>query len=426
LLLWIPALVLLQSKRRSRLSLWQRLGFGPTREPAAPKCILFHAASAGDVRALVALIEGLRGRQPGWQLVLSVQTASGMAMAKRCLGELQCCAAPLDVSWCSSRFVRRLQPDFLVLEYLELWPSLLSSVHRSGARWALINGRIHPQKMARYQRLAAQLYRPMLSQCVFCTARSDGDAQRLAALGAPSPRSHVHTKHALHGASAQAPTAIPEQLEMLRTALGLNGIERDATCLIGSAHADERKLILGALVQALRHLPRLTCLWVPRYPQEGAAVAREARALGIATARLSRECPLTATGARLLLIETVGDLALLYHMAAVAVLGGSFGRRGGQNPVEPAVAGCLLLVGPNTVQVEPELEHLGPVVKRVRAAELGERLRASFEKRLFAQLPKLAADTLAQPARAAVVDLLAQLEQSVLGSGAATGTGAAR
>ena len=52
--------------------------------------------------------------------------------------------------------------------------------------------------------------------------------------------------------------------------------------------------------------------------------------------------------ARILLVDTLGELGAWWGAAAIAFVGGSLGRRGGQNMIEPAAYGAAVSFGPNT------------------------------------------------------------------------------
>lgn len=51
---------------------------------------------------------------------------------------------------------------------------------------------------------------------------------------------------------------------------------------------------------------------------------------------------------RILLVDAVGELAAWWGTAAIAFVGGSLGKRGGQNMIEPAAYGAAVCFGPNT------------------------------------------------------------------------------
>ena len=52
--------------------------------------------------------------------------------------------------------------------------------------------------------------------------------------------------------------------------------------------------------------------------------------------------------AKILLVDTVGELAAWWGAAQIAYVGGSMGSRGGQNMIEPAAYGAAVCFGPNT------------------------------------------------------------------------------
>jgi 3-deoxy-D-manno-octulosonic-acid transferase len=57
--------------------------------------------------------------------------------------------------------------------------------------------------------------------------------------------------------------------------------------------------------------------------------------------------PLTAACQDVLVVDALGVLASLYASADIAFVGGSLVKKGGQNPIEPAAAGCPVLFGPD-------------------------------------------------------------------------------
>jgi 3-deoxy-D-manno-octulosonic-acid transferase len=92
-------------------------------------------------------------------------------------------------------------------------------------------------------------------------------------------------------------------------------------------------------------------LLVPRHPQRFDEVAALVAQAGFSLARRSAwgaRPPAEALAADVWLGDTLGEMALYYASADVALLGGSFAPLGGQNLIEAAACGCPLLLGPHT------------------------------------------------------------------------------
>src|SRR5690606_18425854 len=59
-----------------------------------------------------------------------------------------------------------------------------------------------------------------------------------------------------------------------------------------------------------------------------------------------------------LLVDSLGELKWWWGLADIAVVGGSFGARGGQNMLEPAAYGANVAFGPNTSNFRDIVELL--------------------------------------------------------------------
>ena len=97
--------------------------------------------------------------------------------------------------------------------------------------------------------------------------------------------------------------------------------------------------------------PRPLLVVVPRHPQRFDAVEALVQAAGLASVRRSTwddEPPAAALEADVWIGDSMGEMALYYAMARVALLGGSFAPLGGQNLIEAAACGCPVIMGPHT------------------------------------------------------------------------------
>jgi 3-deoxy-D-manno-octulosonic-acid transferase len=79
---------------------------------------------------------------------------------------------------------------------------------------------------------------------------------------------------------------------------------------------------------------------------------------------------------RVLLIDSIGELASLYSLADIAFVGGSLVPRGGHSILEPAQHGVAILVGPHTENFRDiiELFRSREAVRIVSPADLTQAL----------------------------------------------------
>ena len=99
-------------------------------EPPAAGRLWIVAASVGEVRAIGPLIAALRRERPGIECVLSTQTATGWAEARRLHANIPAFKIPLDLSWIAVAALENLRPTAVILVEGELWPNLVREAAR--------------------------------------------------------------------------------------------------------------------------------------------------------------------------------------------------------------------------------------------------------------------------------------------------------
>jgi len=331
-------------------------GKAPRRIGDAP-CIWFHAVSVGEVLLLRPLVADLHRRRPGWDLVISTTTTTGLAVARRTFPDLMTFYAPLDFSWSTTRAVSRIRPTVLALVELELWPNLIRAAKRAGAGVAIVNGRLGARSHRGYRKLRGPLG-PTLRRLDAVAVQTEEYAERFVDLGVPRPRVCVTGSVKYDG--LETDRANPRTLA-LRRSLGLSSSE--VVFVAGSTMAGEEAAALAAYrVARVRH-PGLRLVLVPRHQERFAEVAAWLVRAGEGVVRRSR---IGAEGPRgrsepppVVLVDTLGDLGAAWGLADVAFVGGSLlPGRGGQNMMEPAAYGAPILFGPHTANFREPVEQL--------------------------------------------------------------------
>jgi 3-deoxy-D-manno-octulosonic-acid transferase len=329
------------------------LGLVPRRDSDAT-CVWIHAVSVGEVNLLSTILRELRSAHPDWQFVVSTTSRTGYELACKKYADLTVFYCPLDFSWAVRTAMRRVRPSLLVLAELELWPNLILAAKAEGARVAIINGRMSDHSFPGYHRFELLVGR-LLGQLDLIAAQNDESADRFRALGAPQDR--VHVTGSLKYDGAQTDRDNP-RTTALRALAGL--AEDDIVFLAGSTQDPEEQFAVEIYSRLVMQHPRLRLVLVPRHPERFEAVAELLENSGLAWHRrsqLNRKRSATSLDDRsreptvrrpILLVDTVGELGAWWGTAQIALVGGSFGSRGGQNMIEPAAYGAAVSFGPNT------------------------------------------------------------------------------
>jgi 3-deoxy-D-manno-octulosonic-acid transferase len=334
-----------------RRGLAERFGRAPGgwRPPAGPdpgaETIWVHAASVGEVRAAAPLVGELRRRRPGAHILVSTFTTNGRRIAVQTLADgeplVSCRLLPLDWGWIPGRVIRRVRPALFILLETEIWPVLLTALHRAGVPVLIANGRISPRSFGRYRALRRAL-RPVLEAVTLALVRTADDAARYEAIGLPPARVRIagNLKHARRdgdgGADGRRQAAIRRRL----------GAEAGRPVLVaGSVRGDESGLVLEAFRRLQAVQPGLLLVLAPRHPER---FERERLAAWAgAWVRWSAAPQSIERRVAVVLLDTLGELADFYAAAAVACVGGTWVDHGGHNLLEPAYHGVPVVFGPD-------------------------------------------------------------------------------
>ena len=388
-----------------RRGLLQRLGFVPQRfREAGRRSIWVHAVSVGEVLAVSELVQRLRASFTDTRVVVSTTTDTGQKLAVTRFGAENVFYFPLDFAFASRRWMRALRPKLVVVAETEFWPNFLRAAKENGAGVAIVNARISDRSLPGYRRWRKPLRRVLAGIDLFL-AQTDEDATRLIEIGAPAERVHVsgNLKYDI------PPAAAPAIVEELRAALADSAAGPVLVC--GSTVDGEEELLLSAFVGVLYKFPHAVMLLAPRHPQRFEEVGDLLSKSGIPFSRRSQWDGEPLAG-RVLLIDTIGELASLYALADVAFVGGSLVPLGGHNIIEPAQYGAAIIVGPHTENFREIVSvfQSTSAVKVVHAENLNRDLidlLADDSERLA--LGKRATETL-QSQRGATALTLARLE----------------
>jgi 3-deoxy-D-manno-octulosonic-acid transferase len=135
--------------------------------------------------------------------------------------------------------------------------------------------------------------------------------------------------------------------------------EDDVVFLAGSTQHPEEQYALDAYRELRNEFPRLRLIIVPRHPHRFDEVARILDRSQIAWQRRSSlEAQGADPSARVLLVDSIGELGAWWATAHIGFVGGSLGRRGGQNMIEPAAYGVAVSFGPNTRNFRDVVESM--------------------------------------------------------------------
>ncbi len=396
-----------------------------------------HAVSLGETRAAAVLVAALRQQLPRMRLLLTHGTATGRAEGAKLLaaGDLQAWQ-PWDTPGAVQRFLTHFEPSLGILMETEVWPNLVAGCQRQGVPLLLVNARLSDKSLRQVQRLS-WLARPAFAALTAVWAQTAADAQRLQAIGAKVQGVSGNLKFDAAPDADQLALGKQWRAQLTQPVVMFASSREGEELALLQNFKGFRPLALMDKAQAAINsiVNNVQWLIVPRHPQRFDEVAALIKSHGFAVQRRSswgqggpaasagdaRANPAGMSAARMLptiwLGDSLGEMALYYGLADVALLGGSFEPLGGQNLIEAAACGCPVVMGPHTfnfTEAAHQAEQLGAAL---RAPDMANAITLAAELALDAAplaAAVQAAAAFAQSHRGATKPLVDAIEQMLV------------
>ena len=373
-----------------------------------------HAVSVGEVNTAFILLRAISATSPQLPILITSATAAGIQQARQHIQHIECdkisnkislSYPPYDLPIFVNRFLKRFAPRALVIMEADIWRNTLRCCRQQNIPTILANARLNQSSLKRRQRFSFTMPRPQDMPNLIC-AQSSTDAQNFSVLG-----------ESYSGAYSNSSSNIPSIIKVCGnikfdavadggspvssiSSIGEGAEEREAYSplppalqqfltnanriwIAASTHAPEEAAVLDAHIKLLQQCKStqptqpILLILAPRHSRRFTEVARIIRNKGLKVLRLSevllnsshnikgssssnamKPSPLSSspTGEEVLLVDTIGNLPLIYKWADFAFVGGSLAPRGGHNILEPLALQVPVILGPHHHNLIPIID----------------------------------------------------------------------
>jgi 3-deoxy-D-manno-octulosonic-acid transferase len=303
-----------------------------------------HAVSVGEVNIALKLAHALQALEPDAHCVLTTTTTTGFALAtKNAPTWIEVMYTPLDYWPIMRRAFSAIKPTRILLVEAEVWPNLVSFAHKCQIPVALVNARLSPRSERRFRRFrffVAPTFRLLDLVC----AQEPEDIVRWAALGIAGNRIRAV------GSIKYDPVGLDQTPEAQKSTqqTGFGNADRERPVLFGgSTHRGEEEILARIFLRLRQEFPSLQLFIAPRHVERLREIRAQFGALPMRVTLASELAIDRESDADCIVLDTTGELQRWYAIATIVFMGKSLTAHGGQNPVEPIMAGKPVVFGPH-------------------------------------------------------------------------------
>ncbi len=337
----VPVFTLLSifSKHKFKF-LKHHFGVLPKTKKREGKTLWLYALSLGEVKAATPVLKKIHEKTPNLKIVVSVTTDSGFEGA---LEHLKMADSiffhPLDCLPFTWLALSRIQPDLYMVTDTGFWPGLIDQLHKQNIPLMMLNGRISHGSAKRYLK-AGSLFKNMFQKFDRLCMQNINSQQAIVALGVNPEKTEIVGDPKF---DALQPMTDDEKCSLQK----VFRLEKSTPVWIaGSTHAGEEEIILNAHQHLKEKHPDLVLILAPRRIERTKEVAALLEKKNISYVR--RSLLENSVLESVVLLDTIGELAIVFALSQVAFIGRSLIEPGGGHSLmEPLSFGIAVLHGPH-------------------------------------------------------------------------------
>ena len=325
----------------------QRFGRYPQFKHDGRDVIWLHCVSVGETNAARPLVDAIRSEFPSHRLIISTTTKTGQDLAQKIFADKADAIFyfPFDWNFSVRRALANYKPSIVLLMETEIWPRFICEAKLSGAKVAIVNGRLSQRSFERYS-FVSSFVRRVLEDVDLALMQGEADAHRIIDLGIERDRVAITSNLKFEQQSSQFDAELTEEF---RKRFGISA--EKPLIIAASTHEPEERYVLESLDGELGHSCRL--MIAPRHPERFGPAEKLLRE-SHANYFVRRSDPQSEAdqGADIILLDSIGELRAAYPLAEIVFVGGSLIPHGGQSVLEPAAEGRAIVTGPYTANFE--------------------------------------------------------------------------
>ena len=301
--------------------------------------IWFHAASLGEFKSILPIINELNKNNKDLEFLISTTTLSSSNLAKKELKKFNNAHHrffPLDVEFLINKFLLLWRPNAIFLVDSEIWPNLIFKAKKNKIPLALINARITSKTFKRWIKLmgVAKKIFGLFDLCLTSNLETKNYLLKL------------NAKNVYFNGNIKLINQIDEnKIENLNEKF----LSKKKFWLAASTHKGEDIFCLKTHFQIKQKYKNIVTIIAPRHIERVQEIVILCKNFNLSSQVLNND-EIIEDDKEIIIINSFGVLQNYFKYAKSVFIGKSTIEKlrnvGGQNPIDAAKLGCKIYHGP--------------------------------------------------------------------------------
>ncbi len=310
------------------------LGFVPKIDYEHPLWI--HTVSVGESIGAIPLIKEIRDKNPNLKIVVTTSTTTSRQLYKNIGSNITHLYCPLDSTCAIKRFLKRVNPQGLVIMETELWPNILRETNKLNVPITIINARLSDRSFGRYKKINSYFKELIGNKISYICCQNLNDLNNFKSLGISEKK--LATTGSLKF-DIKTSNSFYERAQSYQ-----EFFNNKLVFTVASTHEGEDLIVLNLYKKLKLKFNNLILLLIPRHPERFDSVYELACKENLKTQK--RSDSKFDNDVEVIIGNTMGELPFYFLLSDLILMGGSMVDIGGHNPIEPIAYNKPTLTGP--------------------------------------------------------------------------------
>ena len=302
------------------------------------KLILFHAASIGELKSILPIINELEKKNQNFEFLVTTLTTSSANLANIELKKFKNAKhrfLPLDVNFLMKKFLSLWKPDAIFLVDSEIWPNLIFLANQKKIPLGIINARITRKTYNKWS-LFPKTARSIFGLFNLCLVSNQETKKFLENLNAKNIFYFGNLKFC-------------ESLDKSQSIDNNKFLNFNKFWLAASTHEGEDEFCLKTHIELRKKIENIKTIIVPRHISRVNRIKQMGEKFNL-TCQILNSDEEILNSKEVVIVNSFGKLQNFYKYSKSVFIGKSTIKKlenvGGQNPIEAAKMGCKIYHGP--------------------------------------------------------------------------------
>jgi|TARA_B110000211_G_C14042143_1_gene537239 3-deoxy-D-manno-octulosonic-acid transferase len=302
------------------------------------KLVWFHAASMGELKSILPLIEELNKNNNDLEFLITTVTLSSSNLARdelRKFNNAHHRFLPIDIEFLIKKFLLLWKPSAILLVDSEIWPNLILSAKKNKIPLAIINARITTKTFKKWMLI------PETAEKIF----KSFDLCLTSNLETKKYLSQLKVKNIFYNGNIKLANKINEnELNNVNE----NFLKSNKFWFAASTHNNEENFCLRTHLKLKNELENITTIIAPRHIERVYKIAKLCKNFKL-TVQILGKNETIIKNREIIIINSYGVLPSFFKYSKSVFIGKSTLKKleqsGGQSPIDAAKLGCKIYHG---------------------------------------------------------------------------------